>query len=65
MTGFAAVKPCLTAFWEERALPLALVGPVEYLAWAALAAAFWGVVIEFSLQGEAWFSGQVAPRTER
>jgi hypothetical protein len=33
-----AVKPCLMAFWEERALPAGLVGPVDFLALARLAA---------------------------
>ena len=33
----ADAKPCLRAFWEERALPVSLVGPVKRAALARLA----------------------------
>ena len=39
-----AVKPCLMAFWEERVLPAGLVGPVDFLALARLAASFAGEI---------------------
>jgi hypothetical protein len=32
-----AVKPCLRAFWEERALPSEVRGPVDFWALARLA----------------------------
>src|ERR1017187_2155110 len=35
---WAAVKPCLRAFWAERALPWGERGPVERVAFARLAA---------------------------
>src|ERR1035438_4646502 len=37
MTTWAAVSPCLRAFWEERALPSAVLWPVLRCALAALA----------------------------
>ena len=37
MANEEAVKPCLRAFWEERALPSGVRGPVECLALARLA----------------------------
>jgi hypothetical protein len=38
MVYLVAVKPCLRAFWAERALPDAVTGPVDYWELRRLAA---------------------------
>ena len=52
-----AVRPCLSEFWEEAALPASVRGPVECFAFSRLAAAWAAddIVIVFLLhvyQGE-------------
>ena len=51
-----AVKPCLTAFWAERALPSGVRGPVERRALARLAASCLG---ETGLRGIRAFASGV------
>src|SRR5690242_14740204 len=56
MTSCLEVRPCLTAFREERALPASVRGPVERSALAALAAAWAGELIRMSFwkDGSGW-----------
>ena len=48
---FSEKMPCLSAFWDERNFPSAVIGPVDFCALAWLAAICFGVVmvLPFSL----------------
>ncbi len=52
ISGFWAVRPCFIAFWATVALPVAVFGPVEFLAFLRFASICFCVDIGFPLHFE-------------